>query len=288
MVSHYFGGAWTEIKLEVLERYLNFYTTALKNQKFNLIYIDAFAGTGERYEKIPGAPLLKEEEKEKVSTGSAVKALSVQTPFDIYYFIENNKHRLDRLKQIGETYPNRRTCFSLNDANDEIVKICKSINWNKYRAVLFLDPYGLDVDWSTLQAINDTKSIDIWYLFSLSGFYRQASKKKDSIESYKVEKINKILGTNDWINRIYTQQPKKQVEMFELNSEGNVRDSSVQEFEDFVTERLEQLFPHVSQPLALPKTGAQLYSLYFCVSNPNRKAIDVAKRASDYILKMHE
>ncbi len=33
-------------KLRILERYLDAYTTALKNQPFKLMYIDAFAGTG--------------------------------------------------------------------------------------------------------------------------------------------------------------------------------------------------------------------------------------------------
>ena len=41
-----FGGPWTNDKLEILRRYLDAYTTALKNQPFNLIYVDAFAGGG--------------------------------------------------------------------------------------------------------------------------------------------------------------------------------------------------------------------------------------------------
>lgn len=41
-----FGGAWTEEKLGILERYLDAYTTALKSTPFKLVYIDAFAGTG--------------------------------------------------------------------------------------------------------------------------------------------------------------------------------------------------------------------------------------------------
>ncbi len=42
-----FGGPWTKEKLAILNKYLDAYTTALKNQPFHLIYIDAFAGTGE-------------------------------------------------------------------------------------------------------------------------------------------------------------------------------------------------------------------------------------------------
>ena len=41
-----FGGPWTQEKLEILRRYLDAYTTALKNQPFDLWYIDAFAGSG--------------------------------------------------------------------------------------------------------------------------------------------------------------------------------------------------------------------------------------------------
>ena len=46
--EHRFGGPWTELKLRVLREYLHFYTQALKSQPFKLLYIDAFAGTGER------------------------------------------------------------------------------------------------------------------------------------------------------------------------------------------------------------------------------------------------
>ena len=41
-----YGGQWTFEKLDILESYLDAYTTVLKNKPFKLIYIDAFAGTG--------------------------------------------------------------------------------------------------------------------------------------------------------------------------------------------------------------------------------------------------
>jgi len=46
--SHRFGGKWTQAKLDVLASYLNAYTTALRNQSFRKLYVDAFAGTGYR------------------------------------------------------------------------------------------------------------------------------------------------------------------------------------------------------------------------------------------------
>ena len=41
-----FGGPWTQEKLRILGLYLDAYTMALKNQRFKLVYIDAFAASG--------------------------------------------------------------------------------------------------------------------------------------------------------------------------------------------------------------------------------------------------
>lgn len=51
-MKHTFGGLWTQEKLQVLEKYLQFYATALKNQPFTLHYVDAFAGTGSHDPKV--------------------------------------------------------------------------------------------------------------------------------------------------------------------------------------------------------------------------------------------
>ena len=42
---HSFGGEWTEIKLRILESYLNAYTRVfVKLKTLKIMYIDAFAG----------------------------------------------------------------------------------------------------------------------------------------------------------------------------------------------------------------------------------------------------
>jgi hypothetical protein len=43
MEQQTFGGGWTDDKLKMLRTYLVEYVKALKNQPFNLSYIDAFA-----------------------------------------------------------------------------------------------------------------------------------------------------------------------------------------------------------------------------------------------------
>ena len=53
-----FGGPWTEDKLDILEGYLDSYTTALKNQPFRLVYIDAFRWIrGDQHRRVRGQRL---------------------------------------------------------------------------------------------------------------------------------------------------------------------------------------------------------------------------------------
>ena len=83
-----FGGDWTIQKLEILEDYLNAYTTALKNQSFSLMYIDAFAGAG--YFSLRN----QDEDTRSFIEGSAARALRIEDkPFDRLIFVENDDNR---------------------------------------------------------------------------------------------------------------------------------------------------------------------------------------------------
>ena len=42
--SQKFGGFWSLLKVEAIEKYLRAYATAMSKQSFELVYIDTFAG----------------------------------------------------------------------------------------------------------------------------------------------------------------------------------------------------------------------------------------------------
>ena len=84
---------------------------------------------------------------------------------------------------------------------------------NSFRGVIFIDPYGLEVSWETLEAIAKTKSFDVWYLFPISGVCRQASLDFKKMEEYKKKSLDKIFGTRDWQNAFY--EKKEQPGLFE-------------------------------------------------------------------------
>ncbi len=286
MEDHYFGGAWTEIKLDILRNYLDFYTKALSKQGFELLYIDAFAGTGSRTEILPSAPILGQEEKKISLDGSARIALNIDQPFDKYLFIETNGKRIKELEKLRAEFRNTYIKIENADANTVIAELANRSIWdcNKFRGVIFIDPYGMEVSWETLKAIKMTESFDMWYLFPISGVCRQAARDFSRMEEYKKEALDKLFGTRDWEKAFY--QKISQQGLWE-DKENTVRKLSIKQMEEWVSNRLKTIFPYVSTPVVLPPIGPQLYSLYFCVSNTSPKAIGLAQKAANFIIKAH-
>ena len=76
MAEHRFGGRHTDEKLDRLRQYLSAFSRALKNQGFVRVYVDAFAGSGDRTEVSPALPLLGDDEPVLLTVpGSARLAL---------------------------------------------------------------------------------------------------------------------------------------------------------------------------------------------------------------------
>ena len=129
-----FGGAWTEEKLGILERYLDAYTTALKSKPFELVYIDAFAGTGQ-------IDLQQDRDADGFRRGSTVRAIQIRDkPFDELIFIEKDPARCADLEKLRDDYPNRRIEVQNSEANAFLRDLRK--DWGAWRGVLFLDRSG--------------------------------------------------------------------------------------------------------------------------------------------------
>ncbi len=292
MTEHHFGGTWTEIKLEIVKKYLNFYTKALTPLNLPLIYIDAFAGTGSREETSKAIPIIGKEEEQVKLAGSARNALETNPPFDKYIFIEKQKKRCQELEKLKNEFESLNIEIINDDANRVLEDLIEKPRWRgtNYRGVIFLDPYGLQVNWTTLQAIRSTQSFDLWFLFPISGVCRQAAKNYDKMEEYKKECLDKIFETNEWFDAFYNQKSNKPVPQsifpeIGKSAEEIRREANIKQIEEWVRKRLQQCFHYVSAPKALPESGSQLFSLFFCVSNNSPKAIGLAQKVANEILK---
>ncbi|MBX9821906.1 three-Cys-motif partner protein TcmP [Afipia birgiae] len=286
-IDHEFGAQHTDLKLSIIENYLKAFTTALKPHFQELWYIDAFAGTGfrtVRHEEKPESFLSAgEPQRIEQRRGSAQIALDIQPSFDFTVFIDAKPSHVAALNDLAARYPRRRIAVVRNDANEAILSLLAANSWQSTRAVLFLDPYGMEVNWETLEAIAATKAIDIWFLFPMSGLYRQATKNIEAVDEHKASALTRILGSEEWKEELY--EDSGQSEMF--GNDPRVRTRDVRSLEDYVRRRLRTIFPAVLKPLPLPlHRKPQLFSLFLCISNDETKAIGLATRIGNHILKV--
>jgi three-Cys-motif partner protein len=216
MVDHNFGGEHTELKLDVIRAYLNFYCNALKNLNFETWYIDGFAGTGFRQESVETGGVLDGEPialEERTLLGSASIALQVNPPFDHCHFIEANGPRRRTLEEMCNTAGHSNAVVHDGDANQRIVELIQSARWTntqtawKQRAVVFLDPYGMGVRWSTLKALANSGQADVWYLLNLKAIHQQMARDSRRIDASKFAALSDIFGTTEWRTEFYSAQP---------------------------------------------------------------------------------
>jgi three-Cys-motif partner protein len=295
--AHPFGGDWTTHKLEVLAGYLRSYTTALQGKPsidspFRKAFIDAFAGTGYRSASAEAGPVAGQEflfpdlaadDSKQLLEGSARIALTVEPPFDKYIFIERSAERCGHLEELKTQFPTLSSCIEIRrgDANEEIRRICAKKNWANHRAVLFLDPYGMQVEWKTIVAVANTKAIDLWLLFPLGmGVNRLLTKSGKMPESWR-QRLNLLLGTEDWYEEFY------KVEISHTlfgTAEERVVKASMDSIGQYFVKRLSDVFSGVAAPGILKNSSNNpLYLLCFAVGNGRGKSI--ALRIAEHLLK---
>lgn len=290
--EHQFGGEWTTRKLEVLAKYLQSYTTALKNTPFRKLYIDAFAGTGYRdarrgdEEDSPQSTLfpdMAEPEPQSFLDGSARLALQTEPHFDHYIFIERSPDRCAHLESLKSEFPGlaNKVDIRQGDANDKIQDLCAK-DWRSNRAVLFLDPYGMQVEWKTIEAIAKTKAIDLWLLFPLGiGVNRLLTKSGDIPKSWR-RRLDLLLGTEDWYDEFYRVETTPT--LFGEDKERVVK-AKMETIGRYFNNRLKSIFTGVAKEPGVLRNSANnpLYLLCFAVGNERAK--DIALRIAQHLLK---
>lgn len=271
-----YGGPWTVEKLEILERYLDAYTTALKDQPFRLMYIDAFAGTG-HVELGQSDPEAKD-----FIRGSATRAVSIGgKPFDKLVFIEKDRERCRELEYLKGQHPGRDIQIENSDANEFLGQLQQ--NWTQWRGVLFLDPFGTQVEWSTIEKIAGYEALDTWILFPVSAIARMlpTSRRPDAIAEGLVTRLNKVYGDENWRN-LYRPNPQGNL----FGQAEHERDSGTDGLLKIYKDKLSGLFGNrfLTQSRTLKNSrNAALYEFLFCIGNLS--GIGLAKRIAEHILK---
>jgi three-Cys-motif partner protein len=285
--DHEFGGVSTDLKLSIVESYLTAFTIALRGKFKELWYIDAFAGTGERTVKLAtrDGDLFDVAQEEQIERhrGSARIAIETAPPFDRLIFMDMDPRHCEALRELRADHPARQIEILEGDSNSSIREVVQRSNWKGIRAVMFLDPYGMSVDWQTLESIRVTGAIDVWYLVSLAGLFRQAARRADAVDESKRAALTRMLGNGDWESAWY--QRTQRDDLFGEGDREHSRVADLEAMEAYVWKRLRELFPKVLKPLRLKDSrGIPQFALFFAISNPKPNAIALATKIASYIL----
>ncbi len=281
-----FGGPWTKKKLGILEKYLDAYTTALKNQSFQLVYVDAFAGTGQIMTKSGPGHEIDKRDSEAFIFGSVQRALQVtDRPFDRLVFVEKYGEHYEELCELPNHHPSRRIEVRQQDANQFLCDLSKK-EFGNWRGVLFIDPFGTQLEWNTLQRVARLERLDTWILFPVGAIARMlplSGNPADMSSGWK-EKLNTVFGDGSWRN-LYS--PPLQGSLF--GNDTMERDRGVDGLLSLYKDRLRTTFGDrlldESRQLTNSK-NSRLFEFIFCAGHPD--GTPLAKRIAKHLVNNDE
>ena len=140
-------GFWTEVKLDALERYLQRFASASQSAPSRL-YLDLFAGSVDN---------VRRDDEGRHFSGSTVRALEARPEFTHLCFFELGTNASLLRDQLAGEYPDDTRYRVIEGDCNETLTGCLSnlraerLDWAP--TFCFVDPDGLDVGWSTLQAL---------------------------------------------------------------------------------------------------------------------------------------
>jgi three-Cys-motif partner protein len=291
--AHRFGGDWTTSKLDVLAQYLSGYTTALKDTPFKKAYIDAFAGTGYREARDDEAenetdasqgllfPDLAGDEPQALLDGSARLALKTKPPFDHYMFIERSAKRCADLELLKTEFPDLASKIQIKrgDANKKIQELCTK-DWRSRRAVMFLDPYGMQVEWKTIEAIAGTRAIDLWVLFPLGIGVNRLLTKSSKIPPEWRRRLNLLLGREDWYDEFYRVEKAQTL----FGDEDRIVKATTDVIGRYFNTRLKSVFAAVADEPKVLRNSANCPLYLLCFAAANEKGAPIALKIANHVL----
>lgn len=152
----------TFYKLEAIGRYMEAFNQALKNKDWILerYYIDLQAGRG------------KVSIGDKLYLGSPLIALTIDPSFTQYRLNELKTENYEILaKRVAQAARHSRVRLFQRDGNEVVHDICDEINAREAQGKIqgkgstvnlaFLDPYGLELKWSTVERLARIRRMDL-------------------------------------------------------------------------------------------------------------------------------
>lgn len=275
---NYFGGDWTIQKIDILVKYAKAYLEIMKKRNYlELMYFDGFAGSG--------YITRNSESKNDIIFGAAKQIIEINhpRPFDAFYFVEKDPNVHQQLiKNIKDAHPNKVIYCKCEDCNKKLIDLSSYLrnpnNKNK-RILAFIDPYGLQVEWKTIESLKGL-SIDMWMLVPTGIGANRLLPKNGIITDAWIKKLETFFGLSENEIRDYFYFEKDT--LFEEVTFVEKQKDSIGKLAELYKSRLKNIFGNVSEPFVLKNsTNSIMYHLFFASNN------QVARNIANDIIKKY-
>lgn len=277
-MANQFGGEWTETKIRVFKKYLFAYMQIMKGKPWNLLYFDGFAGSGD---------IQTQQETEEIIEGTARHVLNFREPreFDIYYFVEKDLDNAQLLQKIiNNEFPELKVKSVVaggEDCNKKLMDMAQFLKGPKgknYKAIAFIDPYGMQVKWFALEALKNL-GVDLWILVPTGIGINRLLKKKEKSGQVWFDTLGEFFGLDPKKieDKFYYQDP--QIDLFGDRKFKKI-ENAVEIAASLYQERLKTIFKYVSDPLPLRNSTNAVLFHFMAASN-----VPVAVKIANEIIK---
>jgi three-Cys-motif partner protein len=248
------SGSWVAEKLDYVQRYINIFETSMKSKWSQRNYIDIFAGPGKNILKDTGEVLL----------GSPLLSLKTKYPFTGYYFADLSLDNAHALEQRCAASPLSNLVHIYNENANRIVStVVASIRqfFTHSLNLAFLDPEGLELEWSTVAQLGNLRC-DLIIHYSQQGLSRFLP---NAYESNQETSVDRFFGTEDWRN-IYApwhNKPRK------IGMHRELIDLYKDRLKSLGYQEVKQSDEIITEPLIRnTRRNAPLYRLIFASKHP--------------------
>ncbi len=267
-----FGGLWTKHKIDIIEKYAQAYLKVMSTRTYwPIMYFDGFAGTGE----------INLDKNYELVEGVAKKILSIEKPrtFDMYYFVELDIEKAKKIKKmVTEFFPNKKKIhISVADCNDKLLGLAKFLKSNdgyKYKVLAFIDPYGMELNWNSLESLKSL-AIDLWLLIPTGIGANRLLKRNGNISDAWIERLEKFLGiSKEKIMNFFYRTYRENTLFGEVNVIQKKRDT-IEKIHQLYTNRLKEIFKFVSEPFVM-RNSKNSIMFHFLMATNNKTALKIA------------
>ena len=278
------GEVWRQKQLEAFSNYLEAYLEISGERPWwKTIYFDGFSGSGApNVSRTPhGYHPLAEESWYK---GVAERVLRLDKSFDYYYFVHNHESILALQAKVSNMAEaeGKTLLFRQNECSHELKNLSSAMQRDDYAALLFLDPFGMHIEWDAIAALKGTRS-DLWICMPTDVIVNQLLSETGKLED--LEPLESFFGMSEKEIREEMQRNEKQMTLFaEDDLPGSVT-TSLHHIASLYTSRLHTIWKHVTEtPITLSNSHNQpVYHFLFASNNPASATLAPAITQNDHL-----